>query len=95
MRAPQRRFFPRSKGVSGKQLREQWSKEHDVVRILFDVIAPTFQDRNGGYTRIIKIAGVRRGDAAQMAILKWVDEPLAEKGKSTASPVTEPAPATS
>ena len=95
LRAPQRRFFPRTKGVSGKQLREQWSKEHDVVRILFDVIAPTFQDRNGGYTRIIKIANARRGDAAQMAILKWVDEPLAEKDKEAAAPVTEPAPATS
>lgn len=93
LRAPQRRFFPRTKGVSGKQLREQWGKEHDVVRILFDVIAPTFQDRNGGYTRIIKIAGARRGDAAQMAILKWVDEPLNEKAKAAPSPATKPAPA--
>ena len=93
LRAPQRRFFPRSKGVSGKQLREQWRKEHDVIRILFDVIAPSFQDRNGGYTRIIKIAGARKGDAAQMAILKWVDESLAEKDKEATSPATEPAPA--
>ena len=92
LRAPQRRFFPRTKGVSGKQLREQWRKEHDVVRILFDVIAPSFQDRNGGYTRIIKIAGARKGDAAQMAILKWVDESLAEKDKEATSTATEPAP---
>ncbi|MBC8245382.1 MAG: 50S ribosomal protein L17 [Verrucomicrobia bacterium] len=93
LRAPQRRFFPRTKGVPGKQLREQWRKEHDVVRILFDVIAPSFQDRNGGYTRIIKIAGARRGDAAQMAILKWVDEPLEEQAKAVPTPAAEPAPA--
>ena len=93
LRAPQRRFFPRTKGVPGKQLREQWRKEHDVVRILFDVIAPSFQDRNGGYTRIIKIAGARRGDAAQMAILKWVDEPLDEQAKATPTAAAEPAPA--
>ena len=93
LRAPQRRFFPRTKGVSGKQLREQWRKEHDVVRILFDVIAPSFQDRNGGYTRIIKIAGARKGDAAQMAILKWVDESLAEEDKEATSLATDPAPA--
>ena len=91
LRAPQRRFFPRAKGVSGKQLREQWSREHDVVRILFDEIAPSFQDRMGGYTRIIKLAGVRRGDGAQMAILKWVDEPLEEKAKVSPMPAAEPA----
>ena len=93
LRAPQRRFFPRAKGVPGKQLREQWSREHDVVRILFDEIAPSFQDRMGGYTRIIKLAGVRRGDGAQMAILKWVDESLEEKAKASPTPAAEPAPA--
>ena len=93
LRAPQRRFFPRAKGVPGKQLREQWSREHDVVRILFDEIAPSFQDRMGGYTRIIKLAGARKGDAAQMAILKWVDEPLEEKAKASPTPAAESAPA--
>ena len=91
LRAPQRRFFPRAKGVSGKQLREQWSREHDVVRILFDEIAPSFQDRMGGYTRIIKLAGARKGDGAQMAILKWVDETLEEKTKASPTPVAKPA----
>ena len=86
LRAPQRRFFPRAKGVPGKQLREQWSREHDVVRILFDEIAPSFQDRMGGYTRIIKLAGARKGDGAQMAILKWVDEALQEKTKASPTP---------
>ncbi|HJN90529.1 MAG TPA: 50S ribosomal protein L17 [Verrucomicrobiota bacterium] len=93
LRAPQRKFFPRTKGVSGKQLREQWSREHDVVRILFDEIAPSFQDRMGGYTRIIKVAGARKGDAAQMAILKWVDEPLEEKDKASPTSVAESASA--
>ena len=86
LRAPQRRFFPRAKGVSGKQLREQWSREHDVVRILFDEIATSFKDRMGGYTRIIKLAGARKGDGAQMAILKWVDETLEEKTKASPTP---------
>ena len=91
MRAPPRSFFPRAKGVSGKQLREQWSREHDVVRILFDEIAPSFQDRMGGYTRIIKLAGARKGEGAQMAILKWVDETLEEKTKASPTPVAKPA----
>ncbi|MEC9081640.1 MAG: 50S ribosomal protein L17, partial [Verrucomicrobiota bacterium] len=83
LRAPQRRFFPRTKGISGKQLREQWRRDHDVVRILFDEIAPSFQSRYGGYTRIVKLAGARKGDAAQLAILKWVDESLESQTKES------------
>lgn len=42
-----------------------------VVKKLFDEIAPKYADRNGGYTRIYKL-GVRRGDAAPVAILELV-----------------------
>ena len=42
-----------------------------VAKKLFDEIAPKYADKNGGYTRIIKI-GPRRGDAAEMAIIQLV-----------------------
>ncbi|MFT6562009.1 MAG: large subunit ribosomal protein L17 [Limisphaerales bacterium] len=61
-----------------------------MVHILFDKIAPKFQDRMGGYTRIVKIAGARKGDAAEMAILMWVDESLDEKAKAIASTSAKP-----
>jgi len=46
-------------------------RSKDVVEKLFTLIKDTFEDRKGGYTRIIK-TGVRRGDCASMAILELV-----------------------
>lgn len=43
----------------------------DVVAKLFNEIAPKYADKNGGYTRIVRI-GPRRGDAAEMAVLELV-----------------------
>lgn len=46
------------------------TKEEVVVK-LFDEIAPQYEDRNGGYTRILRM-GPRRGDAAEVVILELV-----------------------
>ena len=58
-------LYPVKEGENKKQ------KEVDMVAKLFDEIAPKYADRNGGYTRIVKI-GQRKGDAAMEVLLELV-----------------------
>jgi len=57
----------------------RWVLSRDLVKKVFDVIAPRFQERPGGYLRIVKL-GPRQGDGAEMAVLE-----LVEKSEATAA----------
>src|SRR5213075_500514 len=50
-------------------------RQKDAVKKLFDQIAPASSERNGGYTRIIRL-GQRPSDSAFMALIEWVDSPI-------------------
>ena len=69
-------------GLSNRRLAMSRLGDETQLKKLFDVLAERFADRDGGYTRVIK-AGYRGSDAAQMAIIEFVDRDVDAKGQDS------------
>jgi large subunit ribosomal protein L17 len=78
--------------LNARRLVMQDVQDRDVVSKLFDTIAPRFEARAGGYTRLIRV-GFRRGDAAEMAQVELIGSEFDPKAKDAAKEAgAEPAP---
>ena len=69
-------------GLSNRRLAHGRLIDDAQLVKLFDVIGQRYQERAGGYTRIIK-AGIRASDAAPIAIIEFVDRDVAAKGQDS------------
>ena len=70
-------------GVNDRRWALRWLLDRELVKKLFDDIAPRFAERPGGYLRIVKL-GPRQGDGAEMAVLELVER------ETTAAPAEAP-----
>ena len=67
--------------MNSRRLAASRLRDDEMVKKLFDTLAPRYKDRNGGYTRVIK-AGFRYGDSAPRAVIELVDRDPTVKGKA-------------
>ena len=75
-------------GLSNRRLAHSRLLDDAQLTKLFDVLAPRYGSRDGGYTRIVK-AGFRASDAAPIAIIELVDRDTSAKGQDSGPVMSE------
>jgi len=92
--------FAKKGDLSARREAARLIHDHAALQGLFDVLGPRYKERQGGYTRVLRLGTERAGDAAEMAIIELVeDEILPRKKAVKAKPaaaskkvdITEPA----
>jgi large subunit ribosomal protein L17 len=75
-------------GLSNRRLAQSRLMDDTQLVKLFDVIAPRYAERAGGYCRVVK-AGVRFSDSAQISIIEFVDRDVSAKGQDSGPVMTD------
>lgn len=85
--------FAKKGDLSARRHAARILNDKDAVKKLFDELGPRYQERQGGYTRVVKFNKLRKGDAAEMALLEFVqdgDRPDRKRSARKAQPYEVP-----
>ncbi|MGL1933794.1 MAG: 50S ribosomal protein L17 [Fibrobacterales bacterium] len=74
--------------LTSRRQAAKFIQEPAVLQDLFEKVGPRYADRQGGYTRILKLSANRKGDNAEMAIITLVEDEVVTKTKKTAKKAT-------
>src|SRR4051794_16198803 len=77
----------KSGSPASRRLAFDRTRDNDIVSKLFSTLAERYKERAGGYTRVLKMADRRWGDAAEMAVLELVDHPVLDRKRKVSAPV--------
>ncbi len=67
--------FGKNGDLHSRRQADKIIREKPVLTKLFEVLGPRYQDREGGYTRVMKLSKNRKGDNSRMAVIEYVDRP--------------------
>lgn len=74
--------YAKKGGLANRRLAIAQVRDEVMVAKVFDVLAPRYKERSGGYTRVLK-AGFRHGDNAAMAVIELVDRDVTARGQDS------------
>jgi len=77
----------KSGSPASRRLAFDRTRDNEIVKKLFGTLAERYKERAGGYTRVLKMADRRWGDAAEMAVLELVDHPAIDRKRKPKSAV--------
>jgi large subunit ribosomal protein L17 len=72
--------------LSARREAARFIMDPKVLQDLFNTIGPRYANRNGGYTRVLKLGPNRAGDAAEMALIGLVEDEIVAKAKKASEP---------
>mmetsp|Transcript_23159 Transcript_23159/g.33885 ORF Transcript_23159/g.33885 Transcript_23159/m.33885 type:complete len:152 (+) Transcript_23159:66-521(+) len=67
--------YAKNGSFHSKRLADRIIREKPALTKLFEIMGPRYKDREGGYTRVLKLSKPRSGDNADMAVIEYVDRP--------------------